>query len=258
MSFSVSTLMALCLFSVSLAFAEEVLPEISQRTRIFGKDLSIRARARILPSGKGIQNVLESAFLGQKTPLSSLSVEGDRTELYLRGVRVWSADLRSEDGLVYDGEVAPTRIDLPFLNYPIGPVLLQLSGGIEYSGNLHASLVPGDPAAALDTSVHAEVQGGLTASAFVEGSGSMMVVRGGVDGRVTLIEGNVGAQADLSLESGTPRLAYFGKANLLRGKIRGHLDTRLLLGRWNRVLTRTFFSWPGRCFSFGAETCLGP
>jgi hypothetical protein len=86
----------------------------------------------------------------------------------------------------------------------------------------------------------------------------MMVVRGGVDGRVTLIEGDIGAQADLFLESGTPRLAYVGKANLLSGKIGGHLDTRLLFGRWNRVLTRTFFSWPGRCVSFGAESCSGP
>jgi hypothetical protein len=249
MSFSVRSLMVLGSFVASVAFAEETLPAISQKTRVLGRELSIRALARILPSGNGIQSALDSSFLGQKTPLSSLAVEADKTELYLRGIRVWSGDLRSENGYVYDGEVAPTRIDFPLLNYPIGPVLLQLSGGIEYSGSLHASLVPIG---------HSEIQSELTASAFVEGSGSMMVVRGAVDGRVTLIDGSFGAQADLSLEGGAPRLEYLGKVNLLSGRIGGYLDTRLLFGRWNRVFSRTFFEWPGKCFSFGAESCLRP
>jgi hypothetical protein len=261
--FCFRTLIAFLLFQGSLSFADpfvagNVLPPIIHKTRVLGRELSVRSSARVVPEGRGIETSLESRFLGQKSPLLSLAVESGQTGLYVRGIRVWSGSVPVGEGMVYRGSIAPTRIDFPILSYPLGPIYLQLTGGLEFSGNLEASLQPMDPVTDPASALRAGAQATLASSAFVEGAGRAVLVRGGLNGQVTLVDGRVGAQAEIPTSGESPRIGYLGKANLLSGEVAGHVDARSFFGGWNRVFSRTFFRWPGKCISFGAESCQTP
>ncbi len=246
----IRALIACSLLFSQLALAQS-LPGISQKTKVLGRELSVKSQARILPGGDGLQSSLESVVFGKKNPLISVSAQDGHSELYLRGIRVWS-------GSMPEVSIPPTRINLPLLNYPIGPILLQLSGGIEFSGTVKTSVIPASDSGNSDPGRGAEALVDISSSAFLEGTGGMTFFRGGIAGRVSLVDGILGARALLPEAGVTPEFENLGKATFLQGEIGGHLDSRYPFGSWNRLYSKTFFKWPGRCISFGSESCLVP
>ncbi len=284
-------LVPLILFSYSANFAgaDEVnssqllLDPLVKKAKVFGKELSAETRVSSLPSGLGVLSETQSKFLGRTTPLVAMSVQATpeslpvaatpesspaapsptpsgielaQTNLYVHGIRVWTGDLRFDKGsLVYQGGIAPTQIPFPLFVYPLGPLLLRVDAGIEFEGLLDASLTPGVSIPISDSTLQAKLEAKIGAAAFIQGYGSLYLVRGGVGGRVQVVEGSTGVEANLYFNGAKPTAAYLGKIVFLKGALYGFVDTNLLFGRWTRVLSKDFFSWPGKCFAFGAESC---
>ncbi len=275
--------------SASVVHAEDagtpLLPPISQNTQLMGKPLKIEQSSTVAPSGLGVSTQTTSQFLGRTSSIVSASIEAipstasdtpadgsasanpsatpapgtidlARTDLYIGGTRIWAGDLTfQKGGLVYSGGVAPTQIPFPILAYPLGPLMLEVDAGVEFEGDIQAALTPGLSYPLTDSSLDATLQAKLGAAGFIEGYGSIWLVRGGVEGRVDLIQGSTGIDAHLFMNGTKPIGTYLGKVVLLSGDVFGFVDTKLFFGKWNRILKKDFFKWKGLCYAFQAESC---
>ena len=189
------------------------------------------------------------------TPTPPPGIQLATTDFYIGGTRVWAGTLSfSKGSFVYSGGVAPTQIPFPIVAYPLGPVLLQVNAGVEFEGNLQATLTPGLSYPLTDSSLTAQVQATLMASGFIEGDASIWILRGGVGGRLNLIKGSTGINAFLFMNGSKPQGTYLGGVTFLSGSVYGFVDINLLFG-WNRILSRNFYSWSGWCFAFDKTTC---
>lgn len=255
---------------------------IRAEAKLLGQPIKVEQSGRFLPSALGIGMKTESTLLGHPFNLIEASIEAipaapadstslspppsasatptaiefAKSDLYIHGTRVWSGSLRYEKGgVVYSGGIAPTQIPIPLFVYPLGPLVLEVDAGVEFEGMLEAALTPGLSYPLQDSSLDARLQARLSVAAYVEGYASIWVLRGGVGGRVNLIEGTTGIAAHLYFNGQKPSGQYLGKVNLLQGSVYGFVDTNLLFGRWTRVLKKNFYHWNGLCYSFGADAC---
>jgi hypothetical protein len=260
---------------VSLAFSEEadVIPPIMLEKKILGRSTSVESRAMAISENSGVSSSLAATLIGRPAALVefqaqvspmvstltgplSTGTELARTSLYVHGIKIGGGVLRFAQGaLQYSGGVPPTQIPFPIVTYPLGPVLLKVDAGIEFEGKFEAALTPGISIPISDSSVQAKLSGDLAASGFIEGYGSVFVARAGIEGRVSLIEGESGVETLLSFNHLKPESRAFGRVRFLRGTIEGFLDIRMALLHWRRVLSKKFFSWPGNCFAFGSASC---
>ena len=132
--------------------------------------------------------------------------------------------------------IPPVNKNVTIFSYPIGPIVIQVDGGYAFNGKLNTDLkvtfaqptapaatTPETPAPATLTtaptppapsapptaptssagpsSIDASIDSALSASGFIEGSVSLFIIRGGLQGQVDLADGTVQSKADL----------YFGK-----------------------------------------------
>jgi hypothetical protein len=278
---SLSFISAVSLFCVLSAQAEPV----TQSSTLFGKKLSVTQDSSASPSNQGLSTGTQIQFIGKQRSLMEASIEAipaaasdvpaaasdgtpsaspapDRsitlakTDLYIGGTRVWNGTLKvDKGGLVYSGGVAPTQIPFPLFVYPLGPVVLQLDAGIEFEGQVEASILPGISIPIEDMTIDAKLQAELYAAGYVEGSARLLFVRAGVGGRVNFIDGSTGVAAHIYFNGTKPQASGFGKVVLLNGSVYGFVDSTLLFGGWKRWLSKDFFKWPGKCFAFGEASC---
>jgi hypothetical protein len=250
-----------------------IVPMVKTST-LLGKPLQVIEEASTVSSGLGITSATQAALLGHLSTLVESSVEAiptdpattatpapgtqlGRTDLYIHGTRIWTGALTYDKGsFVYSGGVAPTQIPFPVFAYPLGPIMLRVDAGIEFEGQVDATLTPGLSYPMADSTLDATLKANLAASGFVEGYASLWLVRGGVGGRVDVIEGTTGVTGHLYLNLLTqPTGQGFGQVHLLSGDVYGFVDTKFFFGKWNRILEKDFFKWDGLCYSFGAATC---
>ena len=264
--------LALLLANVGIPSASaRVPPPFTVQKRILGRSTSVSLQSDGHPSDGGASGSISSVLFGRPlslirmdtTPAQALTPSGGTviasTRLEVSGIPVWRGDLRFDQGaLRYSGAIPPVRIPFPVLMYPLGPVLLRLDVGMELDGKLEASLTPGLSVPVTDSSIEAKLSGDLAASGYAEGYGSLYLVRAGIEGRVDLIEGDAGVASMMYLNQSKPRTDYFGRAVFMKGDIEGFVDAHVPLLSWRRILSKIFFSWPGRCFAFGADSCTAP
>jgi hypothetical protein len=260
----------LVLFMGPSAWAQIPPPFLIQK-RIMGRPASVTLEAEAHSADSGASGTLSSVLLGRKlrvirmdsTPAPTAPAgAGDpiaTTRLELSGIRIWSGQLAFQKGaLRYSGAIPAVQIPLPLLAYPLGPVLLRLDTGFELEGRLEASLAPGLSFPIEDSSIEARLAADLAVSGYIEGSGSLYLVRAGVEGRVDLVDGEARVNSLMFLNRSAPRAEYAGQAVLMKGDIEAFVDTHLPVFSWRRILSKRIFSWPGRCFGFGAGRCAGP
>jgi hypothetical protein len=268
-----SGVLALNLANAGEVGGNDLLPPIVIEKQFLGRRTSVESRASSISTESGISNSLAVTMLGRSASLVDLQASPlfqanslpesvppgtplAQTNLYIHGIKVWGGELRyGQGGLHYSGGIAPTQIPFPILTYPLGPVLLKLDAGIEFEGRFDASLVPGISIPITDSTLQAKLSGDLGASGFVEGYGSVYLARAGIEGRVDLVDGKTGLETLLNFIHVKPKAKAFGRITFLRGALEGFLDLRVSFLRWRRLISRTFFSWPGKCFSFGSESC---
>jgi|GEM_PF-6794582 len=260
-------ILVLALLKIPSASAQVPPPFLVQKN-ILGRTTSVALEAEAHPADAGASGSLSSVLFGRNLSLIRLdsspaarlpAAEGERiasTQLTVGGVRIWSGELGFRQGaLRYSGAIPPVRIPLPLLAYPLGPVLLRLDTGLEIEGKLEASLTPGLSLPAADSTIEAGLAADLAASGFVEGYGSLYVVRAGMEGRVDLIDGKAGVATAMYFDGSKPRSGFSGQAVFMRGEIEAFVDTHLPLVSWKRILSKKIFSWPGRCFAPGGLKC---
>jgi hypothetical protein len=254
----------------------QLIEPMVQESKLLGKPMRVEQHAQTVNSGFGVMTSTQTELLGHSGTLVEASVEAipaapmasatpsglvlGTTDLYIGGTRIWTGALRYQKGsLTYSGGVAPTQIPFPIFAYPLGPVMLRVDAGIEFEGEIDASLTPGLSYPLADSTLDATLSANLGASGFVEGYAGLWIVRAGVGGRVDLIEGTTGVTGHIYMNGITPPSGHgIGMVRLLSGDVYGFVDTKFFFGRWNRVLHKDFFKWGGYCYSFGAKTCATP
>ncbi len=191
-------------------------------------------------------------------------------DLYIAGKRVWNGTFTQEAGsFVYRGGIAPTQIPFPLVLYPVGPLILEVDAGVSFSVNLVAKLTPGpgvlsasstasSSTAASDLApvsvVAISLDAAATGSAYIEGFAQVLVVRGGIGGQITVIDGSANVAADF-FQNQAPKVQYVGKLTLLSGHVYAFVDSNLLFGKWKRWWSHDFFKWSGKCYAFGGQVC---
>ena len=249
-----------CFTFSALAYAQDTT-HLQAQTTLFGKPLSVTQNTDASASKLGVQTSTLLQFLGKNVNLMQASVEVSSsaqgtTNWYIAGKRVWSGNLALQNGsLVYSGGLAPVQLPLPLFVYPLGPVILEVDTGIDFQGSLDVNLTPTLALPLQDSKLQGTLQETISAGGYLEGYAKLLVVRAGIGGKINLIDGNVGANADLFLNQSPPVLTGLGKVSFLEGSIYGFVDVIKLLGQWRRLLSANLYSWNGKCYAFGAESC---
>jgi len=244
----------------TFAYAEDPT-HLQVQTKLMGKPLVVQQNADPSVSQQGVQTSTLVQFLGINTQLMNAALELQSTTLgttnwYIDGKQIWSGNLALQSGsLVYSGGIAPIQIPFPLFAYPLGPITLEVDAGIDFQGNLAVHLTPGLSIPVQDSSLQGTMQESLTAGGYLEGYAKLLIARAGVGGKVNLIDGSVGVNADIFFNQSPPTLGGLGKVVFLNGNVYAFVDTIKLFGQWNRVLSSNLYSWAGKCYAFGAATC---
>jgi hypothetical protein len=153
--------------------------------------------------------------------------------------------------------LAPTEIRVPFVIYPVGPLTLNVAGGVRFQGDVSATLTPeiGFP---LSTSgLGVQLQALATAGGFVEAYAQLVVVRGGVGGQVDLLNGQLDVDGQVLFDNlNQPAATVNGMVQFFNGSIYAFLDVFgiMTLG-WDRILNKQLYGWTGICYAFGGQQC---
>lgn len=264
--------LGLLLVMVSGLRADAEVLSAREQSRLLGFPLTASLTEEAHSTESGIETVQESqvSFLGRMVKLIQTKVQTlpetapgggvpiHRHETYIGGFRIWAADLRWQQGaLSYTGGIAPTQIRVPVVSYPLGPVFLQVDAGLEFEGLLNLKLMPGLSYPLRDSSIVFNSKTHLFAGGFVEAYAHWLFVRAGVAGRLALVDADFGYHAFVYLNGHPVQSMSTGEVRFLNGRVTGFLDYRLGLRRWNRLLSKDFFKWEGRCLSFtgGIHAC---
>lgn len=246
----------------SPALAEQVL---EKKSKILGKEFSVKEQLGSVASGNGVSASTQVKFLGKLIPLinskmeyttSDGKIETKNNELYVNGIKLWTGNGNLENGtLTYQGSVAPTQIAMPVFSYTVGPLVLEVSGGVEFEASMDAKLASPllnsdlSTLPTADTLVDASLNNHATASGFVEGRARVLIVQAGVGGRVNIIDGIASVNATIPMLDPTqPTLSYDGKLQVMNGKIYAFVDYRKL-GGWKRWKNFDLYSWNGYCWA---------
>jgi hypothetical protein len=260
-----------------------LITPITSQNQVFGKTLSVIQQAETVPSGQGIVSTTGASMSGVSKTLVEASVEAippapsstttttsattgptpsgvilATTDLYIGGTKIWTGTLTEKNGsLVYTGGVAPTQIPFTLFVYPVGPLLLEVDAGVDFEGNISASLIPGFSYPLQDSELDAKLAASVSAGAFLDGYASLWLIRAGVGGTVNIIDGSIGVSGRLLMNGQAPTGSGTGSVQMLNGEFYGFVDTDLLFGNWSRIYTKDFYSWAGYCFSFEGKGCGG-
>ena len=153
--------------------------------------------------------------------------------------------------------LAPTEVRVPFVTYAVGPLTLNVAGGVRFQANLDATLTPVLVLNDLKSSeLQVQLQALAEAGGFVEAYAALLILRGGVGGQVDLIDGHLDVNGQVYFNGTKPAVLVNGIVQFLNGRIYAFLDIFgfLKLG-WKRLIDRDLYHWKGICYSMGALAC---
>lgn len=180
------------------------------------------------------------------------------TEFYSFGKRVFSqSETFQMNGLLGATlGLAPAEIRVPFIVYPIGPLILEVDGGVRFEADLQGQLIPTILTPVINSMVDAKFTGTASGAGFVEGYAQLVAVRGGVGGQVNLLDGEANVDAVFSFNGAAPVVAISAIAEFLNGDLYAFFDVFNIFGwSWKRLWNHTLFEWNGICYSEGALSC---
>lgn len=179
------------------------------------------------------------------------------TEVYSFGKRVFtdSRYLTFENGELRAG-LAPTQIRVPVITYPIGPLTVNVDGGVRFQANLTARNATNISFPIEFSEPGLQLSAVAAGAGFVEGYASLFVVRGGVGGQLDLIDAKLDINTRFSLETQKTLLTVSAIVEFLKGRIYAFLDVGLsIFGGWKRLIDKDLYNWNGYCFSTDNLRC---
>lgn len=237
----------------------------SQSTKILGSEFGANLYGGA-PTGTQQTNTATTlTALGQTLQALSATVTAPTaptgetyTEFYSFGSRIFDQQTYfTNNGLLQaTAGISPTEITVPIVDYPIGPLSIQVSGGVRFEGDISGQLAPtiGIPLSfsALGVNLKADASG----SGFIEGDASLIFIRAGVGGQVDLIDGEANVQSVFFFDGRTDLVEVSGYADFLKGNLYGFADVFNIFGwSWSRFLNIDLFNWNGVCVTAGGATC---
>lgn len=221
------------------------------------------------PAGtQAIQTAADITLLGKvlspfstriETPDGTTIGNTSYTTVYSFGKRVFSdAWTISSDG---DNHIAlglaPTEVRVPAVSYPVGPLLLNVDGGVRFQAYVSANLVPEIAIPLPDSNLRVDLYSRVQGAGFVEGYAQFVIIRGGVGGQLNLIDGEASVNGRVGFNSTNPPVVLVsGVVSFFNGSIYSFLDIFGFLSvHWRRLHNGILYNWNGTCFSMGSRTC---
>jgi hypothetical protein len=179
------------------------------------------------------------------------------TEFYSFGKRVFSqsAFFTSNSGnLGFSAGLAPAEIRVPLVVYPVGPVAVEIDGGVRFQADLQGQLVPDISTASQLASLGVQLQAVADGAGFLEGYANLLILRAGVGGQVDLIDAQANLNARFTFDGNAPYFGIDAMVDFLSGKFYAFLDVFDFFG-FKRLFEDTIHSWNGTCYSTGDSLC---
>lgn len=180
-------------------------------------------------------------------------------EYYSFGKRIFSESSYSRVNGYLGAEVglAPVEVRVPIIKYPVGPLVLGIDGGVRFQAKLSGQIQPTIWTNPVSNSiVNIKLQGEASGQAFLEGSASLVVIRGGLGGDATLIDGQIDLDSSFYFNGTNPSAQLSTLIHLMYGGFYGFADVFNVLGfKWKRFWRANLFTWKGKCFSSGKLSC---
>lgn len=184
-------------------------------------------------------------------------------EVYSFGYRVFdqSAYFHDDAGIFgFTAGLAPTEIRVPLVNYPVGPLILQIAAGARFDANIQARMTPeifvSDPSlSVLGVNLTANVNG----AGFIEGDASLIAIRAGIGGQLDLLDAQATVQSQFFFNGASPQASIAAYAEFLSGKIYLFADFfDILVVGWQRLWENDLYTAKGTCFTAGGSVCPAP
>ena len=152
--------------------------------------------------------------------------------------------------------LAPTEVRVPFLIYAVGPLTLNVAGGVRFQADLDATLTPTIAFPLSGSSLAVQLSAQALAAGFVEAYAAIIIIRGGVGGQVDLIDGHLDVYGRVSFNGDKPVMLVNGIVQFFNGRFYAFLDIFgfLKLG-WKRLIDKDLYVWNGICYSMGYLQC---
>lgn len=181
------------------------------------------------------------------------------TEVYSFGKRVFSGASYStnNNGQISVG-LAPTQVRVPFVAYPIGPVMLEVDGGARFQANLSMNNMTNISIPIQYSEPGVQLSAKAGAAGFVEGYAKLFVVRGGVGGQLDLVDAQLDVNTKYNIEENKVSVTVAGIAQFLKGRIYAFADfLGLFSWGWKRLIDKDLYNWNGYCFATENMQCPG-
>lgn len=189
------------------------------------------------------------------TPPSSADATGE-IDIYSFGKKIYShsGDING-NVLSKTVSIPPIEASVPFVTYPVGPVLLQINGGAGFQADLKAALgVSGNILHPSVQTVDASITGKGVADGFVSGTATLVAVRAGVEGELDLVDAQAQAKVTYLLSDlSTYSRSLSAMVQFLNGRVYGFAS--VLNGTWKKIISKDFYKWNGTCYAVGDKAC---
>lgn len=215
----------------------------------------VQTKANVTMIGKSL-----NALTATVAPEDQINIGGTAfTTVYSFGKAVlsdaWSISSNGYNNVKIG--LAPTEVRVPFVVYPVGPLTLNVGGGVRFQANLDATLTPEIAVPVQESTLGVQMVALAQAAGFVEAYAALVVVRGGVGGQVNLIDGHLDVNGRLSF-NGTdkPVMLVNGIVNFFNGRFYAFVDLFgfITLG-WKRLVDENIYNWNGVCYAMGYLQC---
>ena len=215
--------------------------------------------SQISSDAHGIDTQLNGTVLGKSKSLVSTTSETNstfttgETSVFAGGLQLVSFAYPLDSGpLSKHYEIAPIQLKLASINFPVGPILVNVEGGLSLEAALDAELIPYMAVPFEDSSLVLHIKPKASSNAFIEGSASVLVVKAGVGGDIAILDADLQAYGTVYANPALhPSYSLNGHVGFLKGEFYGFAKVYNLfqLG-WSTIWHATFFSWPGACYQF--------
>lgn len=250
------------------ALAEEPPASFDEKafSKALGKDLGGKflilapfnpedvSRLSTLAEGKILGTAFD-AFQGEfDIPLE----ETPDFDFYVLGKKIWvdHFSFEHEGWSTFKATLSPVEFRVPAIIYPVGPLLLQVDGGARFEASAVAEIHPTLMIPIEQSFVTAWLKPEGYVAGFVEGYAKLAVIRGGIGGQVSLLEGRAEAKSQIFFNGRSPTFDFSGMITFLKGRLYAFIDFfNPLKWKWKRQKDFEFFQWKGICRARGQLQC---
>ncbi|MBY0470475.1 hypothetical protein K2X30_04845 [bacterium] len=232
-------------------------PSLRKETQAMSKTLAFQYGAAASSTDVGVDTSMKGTVMGKEKSLVQVEAEAPTettpgvSEIYIGGLQLVSAQIPLRD-LAYKKEFKLPTMDIQavLLTYPVGPLVLQLDAGFSLSGGLVVSVLPIAAIPVEESSVQVEIVGEVQSMAYIEGSVTLLFLKGGVGGEVTVADGSLNLVTQVYLNGKRPYYHLSGHLEMFSGEIYASAKIFGLFGfKWREFWHHTFYKWNGLCYN---------